>query len=140
MDYTYIDNYNTTASGYMLSSAIITISLVIFLVGFFLVVLNYIGMWKVFVKAGIPGWKCLIPFYNTYLTFRLAMGNGWLFLLCLVPVANIIILIMCMISLAKAFRAGTGFGIGLIFLNSIFMLILAFGHYQYYGVEQPGQA
>lgn len=94
MDYTYIDNYNTTASGYMLSSAIITISLVIFLVGFFLVVLNYIGMWKVFVKAGIPGWKCLIPFYNTYL----------------------------------------------IFLHSIFMLILAFGHYQYYGAEQPGQA
>ncbi|SKB79775.1 hypothetical protein SAMN06296386_105221 [Lachnospiraceae bacterium] len=29
-----------------------------------MIVINCIGAWKMFVKAGEEGWKCLIPFYN----------------------------------------------------------------------------
>ena len=93
-------------------------------------------MWKVFVKAGKPGWAAIVPFYSTYCLFEMSFGNGWLFLLCLVPCVNIVVLIMCCFKLAKAFGKGAGFGLGLVFLPFVFMLILGFGDAQYIGVQQ----
>ena len=86
-------------------------------------VLTLVAMWKIFVKAGKPGWGCLIPFYSQYCLFDIAWGNGWLFLLTFVPCANFVVMIILFIKLAKAFGKGTGFGIGLVFLNTIFVLI-----------------
>lgn len=31
-----------------------------------LYILNVIGLWKMFEKAGIDGWKAIVPIYNTY--------------------------------------------------------------------------
>ena len=90
-------------------------------------VLTLVAMWKLFVKAGKAGWKCLIPFYNTYCLYDIAWGNGWLFLLMFVPCVNVVVGIMMLFKLAKAFGQGTGFGFGLLFLNTIFILILGFG-------------
>ena len=90
-------------------------------------VLTLVAMWKLFVKAGRAGWKCLIPFYNTYCLYDIAWGNGWLFLLMFVPCVNVVVGIMMLFKLAKAFGQGTGFGFGLLFLNTIFILILGFG-------------
>ncbi len=132
MEYMYGNNYG---SGAQFSGAVIIVTLIIFAMAVIAMVLNYIGMWKVFKKAGIAGWKSLIPFYNSYLLYQIAMGNGWLFLLCIVPIANLIISIMCMFSLARAFRAGSGFAIGLIFLYPVFILMLGAGKYQYMGAK-----
>ena len=98
-------------------------------------VLTLVAMWKLFVKAGKAGWKCLIPFYNTYCLYHIAWGNGWLFLLMFVPCVNVVVGIMMLFKLAKAFGQGTGFGFGLLFLNTIFILILGFGSAEYVGPQ-----
>lgn len=98
-----------------------------------LAAVGIVAMWRVFEKAGEPGWASLIPFYNTYVLFKITWGNGWKFLLLLIPLANIVFAIMTMVKLARSFGKGGGFAAGLIFLSPIFMLILAFGEAQYVG-------
>ncbi|MBD5456119.1 MAG: hypothetical protein HDR23_06560 [Lachnospiraceae bacterium] len=100
-----------------------------------ILVLTLIGQWKLFVKADKPGWACLIPFYNMYCLYDIAWGNGWLFLLTFVPCVNIVVYIMMLFKLAKAFGQSTAFGFGLLFLNAIFMLILGFGSAEYEGPQ-----
>ena len=104
---------------------------------FYLIVLVFsiVCMWKIFTKAGEAGWKTLIPFYNMYTEFKIAWGNGWLFLLMLIPVVNFVIAIIFEVKLAQAFGKGGGFAVGLIFLPIIFLPILAFGSAQYIGPQ-----
>lgn len=92
-------------------------------------------MWKVFTKAGVAGWKSIIPIYNTYILTKITYGNGWLFLLLIVPIVGFVFSIMLYIKLAKAFGKGTGFGIGLWLLSLIFLSILAFDSSEYQGVQ-----
>lgn len=93
-----------------------------------------IGMWKMFTKAGEPGWAAIIPLYNAFVLFKITWGSGIKFLLLLIPIVNIIILIKTQIKLAKAFGKGGGFVAGLIFLAPIFYAILGFGDAKYMGV------
>jgi hypothetical protein len=99
------------------------------------IILFYIVVgWKVFEKAGQPGWTAIIPFVN-YFFFALAAGKpAWWGILMFVPIVNIIVWFILCIDLAKRFRHGTGFGIGLALLGFIFFPILAFGD------EEPGPA
>lgn len=98
-----------------------------------LMVLFIIAFWRIFTKAGEPGWGSLIPFYNTYLQFKIAWGNGWLFLLLLVPVVNVVVALIALYKLCVAFGYGVGFFLGMLFLSPIFTLILAFGSAEYQG-------
>lgn len=98
-------------------------------------ILAIIALWFVFKKAGEQGWKAIIPLYNAYVLYKLIWGNGWKFLLLLIPIYNIIFYIQSMIRLARAFGKGTGFGVGLILVNVVFMCILGFGDAQYQGVQ-----
>ena len=59
-----------------------------------LIILDIVAMWKIFTKASKPGWASIIPFYNLYVQFEIAGMKGWMFLLLLVPIANIIIIIL----------------------------------------------
>lgn len=90
--------------------------------------------WRIFEKAGQPGWAALIPIYNTIVMLKVAKLSPWLifvFLLGLIPVVGAII--VCIFSLIIAIKLGTAFGrsggfiVGLILLPIIFMPILAFG-------------
>ena len=101
-----------------------------------LAVLGIVAMWKIFEKAGEPGWAAIIPFYNLYVLFKITWGNGWKFLLLLIPIAKFVFLIITMVKLAKAFGKSGGFAVGLIFLSIIFYCILAFGDAQYIGVPE----
>lgn len=128
-----LDNYNSTVmelnSEQLQSTS--TVSIVIF-------VLSIVAMWLIFKKAGQAGWKALIPIYNVYTLVKIVDGNGWKFLLLLIPIVNIIYLIMLDFRMAKAYGKGVGFGFGLLFLPTIFQLILAFGKAQYVGPKgQP---
>lgn len=91
-----------------------------------LCVFYVVSMWKVYTKAGQPGWACLIPIYHLYILLKIARRPGWWLLLFLIPIAGIVIGIMMTIDIAKAFGKGTGFAVGLIFLAPIFYAILAF--------------
>ncbi len=89
------------------------------------------AMWKVFEKAGEPGWAAIIPIYNVIVLLKIAGRPAWWILLYLVPLVNIVIAVMVSIDIAKRFGKGTGFGIGLAFLGLIFYPILGFGDAQY---------
>jgi hypothetical protein len=92
-----------------------------------------IGMWKVFTKAGQPGWAAIIPIYNFYILCKVAGRPGWWLLLMLIPFVNFIIWIILSLDLAKKFGKGAGFGIGIALLSFIFLPVLGFGDAQYQG-------
>ena len=96
-------------------------------------VLVIAGLWKVFTKAGQPGWAAIIPIYNTLVLLRIAGRPWWWLLLMFIPIVNFIVAIIVCIDLAKSFGKGVGFGLGLIFLGFIFIPILGFGSAQYIG-------
>ena len=85
-----------------------------------------ISQWKIFARAGKPGWASIIPIYNSYVFFEIAEGNGLKMFLSLIPIIGFIFPIIATIKLAKAFGKGTGFGLGLLFLAPIFYPMLAF--------------
>lgn len=95
--------------------------------------LIFASLWKVFVKAGHPGWAAIIPIYNAYILCKIAGKPGWWILLLLIPLVSIVIVILIMIEVAKNFGKGAGFGVGLALLGFIFFPILAFGDAKYQG-------
>lgn len=129
-------------------------TIVILAVGWY--VLLAIAYWKIFEKAGEPGWKALIPFYNTYSQYKFTWNPNmfWIVLVfsllggvlgstegalsyvgTLFTLASAIVNIIAANKLSKAFGHGVGFTIGLFFLNPIFMLILAFSSDEYIGPQ-----
>ena len=98
-----------------------------------------VSMWKVFKKAGKEGWAALIPIYNLVVLFQISGIDPkkllWLFLPIIGQIIVFVYLIMAYIKLAKAFGKSSGFAAGLIFLNVIFMGILAFDDSVYSGTS-----
>src|ERR1051325_588981 len=88
-----------------------------------------ITFWRLFTKAGQPGWAILIPIYNIIVMLRVAGRPWWwLFLLILIIPALFI-----HFDMAKSFGKSSAFGVGLLFLGIIFYPILAFGNAVYVG-------
>jgi hypothetical protein len=98
-----------------------------------ILVLTIVAMWKVFAKAGQPGWAVLIPIYNTIVLLRIVGRPWWWILLMLIPLVNIVITILVVVELAVVFGKGGGFAVGLIFLPFVFYPILGFGSATYVG-------
>jgi len=120
-------------------------------------VLQIIARWNIFKKAGVPGWKALIPFYNSYTQYELTWSVSMFWLVIALSLAGgilnsliggglirtiagimafaamIIEYPMANHKLSKSFGHGVGFTIGLILFESIFMLILGFGKSEYIG-------
>ncbi len=90
-------------------------------------------MWRIFEKAGQPGWAAIIPIYNVYIMLKIAKRPGWWLILMFIPLINIIIGIIVTIDIANNFEKDTGFAIGLILLGFIFWPILAFDSSTYIG-------
>lgn len=95
---------------------------------FVLYAIILVSQWFVYQKMGREGWEGIVPFYNSYVLFEVLYGNGWRFLLVLVPFYGIYILVKAYVDLAHAFNKGSGFGVGLLLLGFIFMPILAFSN------------
>ncbi len=47
-------------------------------------------MWRIYKKAGQPGWAAVIPFYNIVIWLRIISKPGWWLILLFIPVVNII--------------------------------------------------
>jgi len=90
------------------------------------------SMWKVFEKAGQPGWGILIPIYNIYLMLQIAGRETWWIILYFIPIVNVVIAFIVSIDIAKRFGKDTGFGLGLFFLGFIFFPVLGFGDAAYH--------
>ena len=118
--------------------------------------LQIVGNWKIFEKAGKPGWHSIIPFLNTYDEYDLCWNGGFglLYLLALVVansvsaeaaqesgmltavvgVAAVVALVLQIIEsnkLAKSFGKGLGYTIFLIFFDRIARIILGFSYAKY---------
>jgi hypothetical protein len=109
------------------------VSPVSLIISLLIALLMIVAMWKVFTKAGQPGWASIIPIYNLYIWCKIVGRPWWWILLMLIPFVNFIILIILCIDTAKSFGKGPGFGIGLALLGVIFWPILGFGSAQYQG-------
>jgi hypothetical protein len=126
--------YSYSSQGQAPSPAVLIAELLIAL-------LVIVAMWKVFTKAGRPGWASIIPIYNMYVWCKIVGRPGWWVILMLIPLVNIVIGIIVCIDLAKSFGKGAGFGIGIALLGIIFLPILGFGSAQYQGPSaSPGVA
>ena len=102
------------------------------LISLVLYVIIVIALWRVFVKAGHPGWFAIIPILNAVILVIIAGYNGWLTLLYLIPIVNVVFSILVALRLGKNFGKGGGFSFFLLWLFAfVGYLILGFGSAQY---------
>jgi len=131
-----MDNFDTATDILMtLLAGLITAYLVIVIP---IVLIAIVAIWRVFTKAGQPGWAVLIPFYNLYVYSQVVKRPGWWMLLyfaSIIPVvgslAVLFVSIIDSLRLAKLFGKPSGFGVGIILLGVVFLPILAFGDADY---------
>ena len=122
-------------------------------------ILQVIADWKIFTKAGEPGWKSIIPFYNIFVEYQICWSGifGLVFILAtlltswistitdapswLPIVSTILGIVACVlhfiqsVKLAKSFDKGTGFGILLFLFGPICRMVLGFGKASYIGPQ-----
>lgn len=103
---------------------LIPIAIVVFLIA---------AQWKIYTKAGKPGWACIIPIYNTIVLLEIVGKPTWWILLLLIPGVNLVIGIWVTNLLSKSFGKDEGFTVGLILLSFIFYPLLGFGDAEYQG-------
>jgi len=97
-----------------------------------IIIFVYAIFWKIFTKAGHPGWKAIIPFYNYYIYAKIIGKPGYWLVLFIIPYVSAIFLIWSINLLRKKFDKSLGYFFGLLFLPYVFFPMLAFGsaHYQ----------
>jgi len=92
-----------------------------------------VSQWRIFAKAGKPGWACLIPIYNIIVLLEIVGKPLWWIFLLLIPIVNVVFMIWMTNLLSKSFGQSEGFTVGLVLLGIVFYPLLAFGDYQYIG-------
>ncbi|MDO5778060.1 MAG: DUF5684 domain-containing protein [Eubacteriales bacterium] len=82
------------------------------------VILKVVAGWKIFSKADQPGWASIVPFYNSYIEYKIYWGNGWLFLVPLVlsllgaipVIGTILVLLGTAIGIITKYKQAVAFG------------------------------
>ena len=126
-----MENYDPNSAEAM--TAIFAIMSACFIPILIVTVITLAGQWKVFEKAGKPGWACIIPIYNIIVLLEIVGKPIWWIFLFLIPCVNFVFLIWAKNLLSKSFGQSEGFTVGLVLLSFIFYPILGFGNYQYLG-------
>ncbi len=96
-----------------------------------LVVFFIAAGWRIYSKAGKPGWASLVPIYNIVVMLEIVGKPTWWILLLFIPFVNFVIAIIIQLALAERFGKSAGFGVGLILLPIVFVPILAFSDAKY---------
>ena len=110
-------------------------------------IIGFVALWKLFKKAGQPGWKIFIPVYNLVTLYQSSGISPWWLLVLIIAsgvavVPNTIAVTVALLvaiainiyqcyKLSKSFGKGIGYTLGLLFFNSIFYLILGLGEAKY---------
>src|SRR3989344_1873252 len=128
MDYTSLP----TQQGPSALLGVLAVGLPFLLAVFFIVwlafaILMIASAWRVYTKAGQPGWAAIIPIYNVIVLLEIVERPIWWIIFMFIPIANIVVAIILAHRLAVVFGHGVGFTLGLMFLSPIFYPILAFG-------------
>ena len=136
--------------------AIILIPILLFIV--IISILQIIGQWKLFKKAGKKGWEAIIPYYNMWTLIEISGCKWWYFLIIIgssllsfyisfninesthfsinmlegIGLLIYYFIIYCVnYNIAKKFNKDHGFAIGLTLIPFVFYLILGFGKYKF---------
>ncbi len=96
------------------------------------IILLLAAEWKIFVKAGKPGWAAIIPIYNFIVILEIVGKPVWWIILMFIPFVNIIFLIIVIHNLSLSFGQGIGMTL-LIFVAGIGLIVLGFGDARYVG-------
>lgn len=115
----------------LLSLAGVLLGLLSILAGLALGTVTVAGTWKMFVKAGQPGWGIFVPIYNCLLMVRIVGMPDWTLLLFLIPGISLAFHIIVSLELRKRFQQTTAFAVGLILLPTVFWAVLGFGKSAY---------
>jgi hypothetical protein len=91
------------------------------------------GIWKVYEKAGQPGWVAIVPIYNFYIMLKIIGKPTWWLLMLLIPFLNLVFLIWGYNMVSKSFGKDEGYTAGLVLLGFIFWPLLGFGDAKYLG-------
>ncbi len=94
--------------------------------------------WKIFEKAGKPGWAAIIPIYNVIVLLQIVGRPIWWIVLLLIPIVNIVVGFLVALDLSRSFGHDLAFALGLFFLGFIFYPVLAFGGDTYRGPAAAG--
>ena len=117
------------------SNGLFSAGFLILIWGWFILLL--VAGWQMYVKAGQKGWVAIIPLLNFFGLMKIVHRPWWWVLLFFIPFVNIVVWIIVMMDLAKAFGRGVGMTLVLIFLTGIGYLVLAFGSSTYQLEEDP---
>jgi hypothetical protein len=115
------------------SGAATGIGIFIIIVYLALIVFYISASWRLFTKAGQPGWAAIVPIYNAWVLLKIVGRPDWWLILFFIPFVNIIFAIIVINDLSKSFGHDAGFTVGLVLLGFIFFPILAFGQSRYIG-------
>ncbi|WP_413249666.1 DUF5684 domain-containing protein [Sinomonas flava] len=102
----------------------------------------------IFTKAGRPAWEAYVPFYNQYVLITHIVGRPtwwfWVilggtllsaipFLGFLIAIGVFVLWIFVMNDLSKSFGKDNAWTVGLVLLPIVFLPLLGYGQYQYFG-------
>ncbi|MBI3395152.1 MAG: hypothetical protein HY042_04905 [Spirochaetia bacterium] len=93
-------------------------------------VVALLASWKIFAKAGHPGWAALVPVYNVYVLTQIVNRSTGFFFLTLVPGAGQIAGIILIWDLFQAFGR-PGWEALVPFYNLFIAARISFGNAQY---------
>lgn len=123
-------DYNTTDPSSGIFALIGGVGLFFYLA---ILVIMIASMWKLFEKAGKPGWAAIIPIYNLIVMIEI-VGKPMIWILWLIlPCVNVVFIIWLTNLFVKSFGKSEGYTVGIIFLPFIFYPLLAFGNNPYLG-------
>ena len=123
----YVDTSYGVSTSSGLTGAVAAMGLFFWILSMALGILKIVSLWKIFKKAGKPGWASIVPIYNIYIMCEIAEKEWWYILLLCVPFVNIYVMIVLYNGMAKKFGKGGGFVVGMILLPVVFFPMLAFG-------------
>jgi hypothetical protein len=90
------------------------------------IILQTIGYWKLFKKAGKPGWAAIVPVYNLIIILQIIRKPWWWFLLIIIPFLGLIWAVWSTNLLVKSYGKDVAYTIGFILLPFIFVPLLGF--------------
>lgn len=144
-NYNYSLGPTNTSGGGAAAAGAGVLALVLILAIFALVIAGIVAMWRVYSKAGKPGWAAIVPVYNSWVLAEIAGKPGWWGLLpfvAFVPIigwiAAIVVTIIIAVGVARNFGKSDAFGVvGLFIFSFIGYMILGFGSATYKGASVP---
>lgn len=125
-----------------------TLFVILFVLMVFIGILPIAGKWKVYGKLGMPGWYSIIPVYADYklcervhrgdetrtflMAYLIVLICSWVFCWVdtvgvLLALAQLVMNIIVLNDLSRAFGKETGYTIGLVIFGFVFWTMLGFG-------------